>query len=141
MWKNTAIIVAVASTLVVGLLLSTGLILTFDRQVSLHSPRFSRDGQHIFYVERQASGVTFGPGLEFFTPPAKLRVFSDNFILKEIDLEGREVTSLISWKMPRQQFFIPSYRKHLFGYVKITWEIKGDVVALYCKLNEMSYPR
>ena len=49
-----------------------GILPRIDHAESFHAPVFSPDGQDIYCLSRKAWGVSWGPGIEFFTPPASV---------------------------------------------------------------------
>lgn len=131
------IFLVLALTLIV---VKSELVVTYESTTNLLEPRFGTTGNSILYVERRASGIAIGPGIEFFTPPARMHLFKDEYILKEMDLDGRHLATHFSWTIPRQQFFIPAYRNRLFGFPTIRLEMRNDFLFLYCRVVETHYP-
>lgn len=92
-----------------------GIIPRIDRIETFHAPVFGPDGKEVYYVTRNAWGVSWGPGVEFFTPPAAVVVIGDRFSLQRTNRDTGETTTLHTWRVPHQLKPITHYRNYLFG--------------------------
>lgn len=79
------------------------------------APVYSPDGRYVYYVVRDTRGRINGPGMEFFTPPAEVRVDADLFTIHRIDLEtGRDQTIASISDSPLVRREIETYRSRIF---------------------------
>lgn len=79
------------------------------------APVFSPDGQSVYYVVRDTRGRINGPGMEFFTPPADVRVDADLFSIHRINLTtGRDQTVALLPDSPLVRREIETYRSRIF---------------------------
>jgi hypothetical protein len=51
---------------------------------------------------RTSSGISWGPGIEFFTPPAKVLFLRDRFNLMAVDVVKKSVRILRGWDVPHE---------------------------------------
>jgi hypothetical protein len=88
-WWTAAVVVA-AMALVVSLAVVAVGLADLPRETGYLGPVFAPDGQSIFVIRRNVSGLVLGFGREFFTPPASVRIRSDHFALLNVRLaDGR----------------------------------------------------
>jgi hypothetical protein len=108
----------------VALLFLSGLVVSYDRAQTLHSPIFSPDGMEIYFVERNSRGVSWGPGIEHFTPPASVIITRDEFALKAVDKRTGSERTLHVFNVPPSSGPRKEYRNRLFGIpsVELRWE-------------------
>ena len=101
-----------------------GLIPRIDRIETFHAPVFGPDGRDVYYLTRDAWGVSWGPGIEFFTPPAAIIVLGDRFRLQRTSPETGETATIHTWRVPHQLKPKTQYRNYLFGLpdCELTWE-------------------
>ena len=88
---------------------------TWESHDGFFGPAFSPDGRFIYAVERRTSGVTWGPGWEFLTPPARAWVVTDRIRLIRVDTASRRVDVLREWaSSPIVRLTIEEYRGRMF---------------------------
>jgi hypothetical protein len=92
-----------------------GIIIRYDSDRTFHSPIFSSDGSEVYFLSRSASGVSWGPGIEFFTPPAKVIFLSDRFSLMALDIATKKISTLYTWEITHEKGTREEYRNRLFG--------------------------
>ncbi len=77
----------IVGTLVVVLAFAQWIgILAIERHNGYFAPVWAADGEHIYFVERDTTGVIWGLGWEFFSPPANSYVFSDRLTLERLNV-------------------------------------------------------
>lgn len=85
-----------------------------------YSPVFNHEAQKAYYIQRDLSAWDWGPGWEFFTPPAYVRVETDSYQLIEHDLSTGNALTLASFpESPLAGKTHRHYRGGLFGYPKV----------------------
>jgi len=90
-WRTAT--AAIAALAFVALLAVVALGLAdAPRETGYLGPVFAADGQSIFVIRRNVSGVVLGFGREFFTPPASVRIRSDRFALVNVRLADGRLT-------------------------------------------------
>ena len=112
-----------AALIVIALLLTVpawfayrlGIIPRIDHTQTFHAPVFGPDGRKVYYLSRNAWGISWGPGIEFFTPPASVLVISDWFLLQSTRLDTGEETTVHSWRVNHAFKPKTQYRNYLFG--------------------------
>jgi hypothetical protein len=114
-WRISVAVLAVLA--LVGL--STGCsekpLFGSESYTGYFAPVYSPDGAHIYYVVRDTRGRINGPGMEFFTPPAEVRVDADLFTIHRIDLKtGRDQTVASLPDSPLVRREIETYRSRIF---------------------------
>lgn len=92
-----------------------GIIPRIDRIQTFHAPVFGPDGKDVYYMTRNAWGISWGPGIEFFTPPASVLVIGDRFSLQRTNRNTGETTTLHTWRVPHLLKPRTQYRNYLFG--------------------------
>jgi hypothetical protein len=113
---------------------------TFERHTGFFGPAFSRDGRSVFFVERSTTGISWGVGWEFFTPPASVRALSDTVRLRRLDLDSGGVTTLETWQgSPVVGRTLAQYRGRLFVYPKASLRPQADGSLQYTL--ELALPR
>jgi hypothetical protein len=91
------------------------------------APIFSPDGRDVYYVVRDTRGRINGPGMEFFTPPAEVRVDADLFTIHRIDLAtGRDQTVASLPDSPLSRREIETYRSRIFTCPSIHLRFVGE---------------
>lgn len=79
------------------------------------APVYSPDGLYVYYVVRDTRGRINGPGMEFFTPPAEVRVDADLFTIHRMNLstgQDQTIASLPDSPLVRRE--IETYRSRIF---------------------------
>ena len=101
-----------------------GIIPRIDRIQTFHAPVFGPDGKDVYYLTRNAWGISWGPGIEFFTPPASVLVIGDRFSLQRTNRVTRETATLHTWRVPHLLKPKTQYRNYLFGLpdCELKWE-------------------
>jgi hypothetical protein len=80
------------------------------------SPLFAPDGASVFVIRRDVRAFVIGPGREFFTPPARVRVLSDRLALLDIRLSDGHVTVVETFPpSPLEGATIQAYHGGIFG--------------------------
>lgn len=100
------------------------LIPRIDRLETFHAPVFSPNGRDVYYLTRSAWGVSWGPGIEFFTPPAAVIVLRDTFTLQRTDIGSGETKNLHTWHAKHPLRPGSQYRNYLFGVpdCELAWD-------------------
>ena len=134
MTKKSGIAVGLSLVVLVLAVLAyrAGLIVRYDTDRTVHSPVFSDDGKEVYFLLRTTSGISWGPGIEFFSPPAKVLFLHDRFILAVIDRASKQVRFLHSWDVPHEGMR-NEYRNRLFGIPGTELRLKGD--SIYYKIG------
>ena len=101
-----------------------GIIPRIDRIETFHAPVFGPGGGDVYYLTRNAWGISWGPGVEFFTPPAAIIVLSDRFLLQRTSRKTGDTTTIHTWRVPQQLKPQTHYRNYLFGLpdCELKWE-------------------
>lgn len=82
------------------------------------SPIFAADGQSTFVIRRDVRAIVIGPGREFFSPPALVRVLKDRLALVNIRLSDGHVSLVEAFPpSPVEGARIQSYHGAIFGSV------------------------
>jgi hypothetical protein len=110
-----------------------GILPRIDHTESFHAPVFSPDGQEIYYLSRKAWGVSWGPGIEFFTPPASVIVLGDRFALQKTNRETGETRTIHEWSVAHLLQPVKTYRNYLFGIPE--GELRWDGRTLHYKIG------
>jgi hypothetical protein len=99
------------------------IVLSLDGAQTFHSPVFSPDGNAIFYIERNSRGFSWGPGVEFFTPPASVMITRDEFAIKRADIDKGTRNTVLLFNVPHKSVR-KEYRNRLFGIpsAELRWE-------------------
>jgi hypothetical protein len=80
----------------------SGLTIRYDTERTVHSPIFGSGGRDVYFLLRTSSGISWGPGIEFFTPPAKVLFLRDRFNLMAVDVVKKSVRILRGWDVPHE---------------------------------------
>jgi len=104
----------------------TGIIFRYDSDRTFHSPVFGNGGKEIYFLSRTASGISWGPGIEFFTSPAKIVFLSDRFSLMSMDVSTKKTRLLCAWEAPHEKSTHEQYRNRLFGYPGTGLSVKDN---------------
>ncbi|OGQ95762.1 MAG: hypothetical protein A2521_00930 [Deltaproteobacteria bacterium RIFOXYD12_FULL_57_12] len=101
-----------------------GIIPRIDRIQTFHAPVFGTDGQEVYCLTRDAWGISWGFGIESFTPPAAVIVLGDRFGLQKISRETGETTTIHTWRVHHPLKPKTQYRNYLFGIpeCELRWE-------------------
>lgn len=110
-----------------------GIIPRIDRIQTFHAPVFGPGGNEIYYLTRNAWGISWGPGIEFFTPPANVLVLGDRFSLQRTGRESGETETLHAWSVPHPLKPMKHYRNYLFGVPDC--ELRWDNRTLQYKIG------
>jgi hypothetical protein len=90
----------------------------FDRQRGYFSPVWDAQGEAIYLLERQTRGFVWGLGWEFFSPPAHVRIVSDQIALLRHDPESGDTERLAVWEeTPLIGKSLRFYRGRIFSYL------------------------
>ena len=92
-----------------------GIIPRLDCIQTFHAPVFGPDGRDVYYLTRDAWGISWGPGMEFFTPPAAVIVLRDHFSLQRTSRETGETMTIHTWRVRHPFTPVTRYRNYLFG--------------------------
>jgi hypothetical protein len=80
------------------------------------APVFAPDGASILTIKRDARAIVTGPGLEFFTPPATVRLRQDRFELLRIRVSDGQTSVLETFPpSPLENATIKAYHGAIFG--------------------------
>lgn len=105
-----------------------GISVRYDSDRTLHSPVFGNGGKEIYFLSRTASGISWGPGIEFFTPPAKIVFLRDRFSLMSMDISTNKTRLLYEWEAPHEKSPREQYRNRLFGYPGTELSVKDNKI-------------
>jgi hypothetical protein len=130
-----ALIVAVACAVAWSLKL-----FTWETHEGYFGPAFSPDGQYVYTIARQTTGITWGPGWEFFTPPAHAWLVADRIRLVRFDVRTTDVEVLEEWpSTPIAQRTIEEYRGRVFATIQARIGAGSPGAVTYAV--ELSIPR
>ena len=73
-WKLAALLAVGGGMAVVLAFGQLSGLYAFERYRGFFAPVWSADGRQVYYLERKTAGFVWGPGWEFFTPPASTQV-------------------------------------------------------------------
>ena len=130
-----AIVVAVAGAAVWSLKLAT-----WESHEGYFGPAFSSDGRYVYTIARQTTGITWGPGWEFFTPPAHAWLIADRVRLERIEVRTRALEVLEEWSgTPIAHRTIEEYRGRVFAVMNARIAVEPPDIVTYSV--ELSVPR
>jgi hypothetical protein len=113
---------------------------TWESHEGYFGPAFSADGRSIYTVTRQTTGITWGPGWEFFTPPAHAWLIADRIRLARIDVPTRHLEVLEEWPAtPIAHRTIEEYRGRVFAVMNARVAVEPPDIVTYAV--EVSVPR
>jgi len=131
-WRRWPIIAAAAVLAVAAAAVFLLGLVTLEHRVGAFGAAFSADGSSVWFVEREARGLSWGLGWEFFTPPAHLHVFSDAMRLRRLDLASGRAVTVETWKRsPLVGRTIDQYRGRLFVTLGAAVRPSGDGAVEY----------
>jgi hypothetical protein len=110
-----------------------GIIPRIDRIQTFHAPAFGPDGKEVYYLTREAWGVSWRPGNEFFAPPAEVITLGDRFMLQKTRYDTGETTTVHTWRVPHPLKPKEQYRNYLFGIPEC--ELKWEGRTLHYKIG------
>src|SRR5437773_3577114 len=94
-------------------------LVSWETHEGYFDPAFSPDGRYVYTVARQTTGVTWGPGWEFFSPPAHAWLIADRVRLARIDVASARVEVLEEWPAtPLVRRTIREYRGRIFATMR-----------------------
>lgn len=98
-----------------------------ESYIGYFAPVYSPDSRYVYYVVRDTRGRINGPGMEFFTPPAEVRVDADLFTIHRIDLSnGRDQTIASIPDSPLVRREIETYRSRIFTCPSVHLRFAGE---------------
>lgn len=102
----------------------SGLLPRYETELSFYAPVFSEDKSMVYYLTRESSGFSWGPGWESFTPPAKVIITNDSFHLERTALEDGRIERLYTLDVPHLKTPQSRYRNRLFGipFAELNWQ-------------------
>ena len=87
-----------------------------SHETGYFTPVFSPDGASVLTVKRDARALIAGPGLEFFTPPASVRLQRDRFELLRIRVSDGQSSVVETFPpSPLESDTIKAYHGAIFG--------------------------
>jgi hypothetical protein len=92
---------------------------------SVLGPAFSPSGQNLYFLKRNSKGMVSGPGIEFFTPPARVEFISDRISLVEMQVSTGQSSTVCTWEIPHDAQRVHfEYRGSIFGIVhsELNWQ-------------------
>lgn len=91
-------------------------LVSVPHETGYFAPIFAPDGKSVFTIRREARALVTGPGVEFFTPPATVRLQRDRFDLLNITLPDARVTVVETCPpSPLEGSSIRAYHGAIFG--------------------------
>jgi len=116
----------------VGLLLvvayQLGALPHYDREQRFAAATMGDDSRHIYYLERNSAGVSWGPGVAGLTPPAAVFRLSQNYRLVRASLVDGTIEELREWVVPEFRGFHRAYRGELFGDPEGSLNWRGELL-------------
>jgi hypothetical protein len=129
------LVVAVAGAAVWALKLAT-----WEIHAGYFGPAFSADGRYVYAIGRHTTGFTWGPGWEFFTPPAHAWLIEDRIRLVRIDVRTAQLDVLEEWpSTPIARRTITEYRGRVFAILNARIRVEPADAVHYAV--ELSVPR
>ena len=108
-------IVAAVLAVAVAIAFGVGLV-GVPRATGYFAPIFSNDGQSVYALQRTAMATVIGPGQQFFTPPAHVRINRDRFRLLRLRAADGEVSVLDELPAsPLEGASLQAYHGAIFG--------------------------
>ena len=111
------IIIGVSAGVVVALMLFLYLtrLVTVEGHRGYFAPAWDPAGRHVYFVQRDSFGVTWGFGWEHFSPPANAYLFSDAIRLRRLVRATGEIETLATWEhTPAAGRVLQGYRGRIF---------------------------
>lgn len=103
------------AVLVIAATLLTGVI-AFSGERGYFAPVFAPDGQSIYVIRRDVSATVVGLGYEFWTPPAHVWIRRDRFVLLNVRLADRRVTTVEEFPAsPLEGTSLNAYHGAIYG--------------------------
>jgi hypothetical protein len=113
---------------------------TWESHEGYLGPAFSADGRYVYTIARQTTGITWGPGWEFFTPPAHAWLIADRVRLARIDVRTASLEILEEWpSTPIAYRTIEEYRGRVFAVMHARIAIEPPDTVTYAV--DVSVPR
>jgi hypothetical protein len=126
-----------ALVLVVGAAFATGLC-TIEGHRGFFAPVWDPAGENVYFIQRDTSGISWGPGWEHFTPPASAYVMQDAITLRRLNPKTGDLETLGTWKTPVLGRTIKEYRGRIFNTMSARADSDQDGVDY---LVRMAIPR
>lgn len=105
-------------------------LFTWEHHTGYFGPAFSPDGRSVYAVVRDTTGLTWGAGWEYFTPPAYALPLTDCVRLIRIDAASGAAQTLESWDTtPVTRRVIREYRGRVFNIMTASVRVDGNTVA------------
>lgn len=123
------------------LALVTG-VFSIERHRGFFAPVWNEDGQRVYLIQREAYGVVWGLGWEFFSPPASSYVISDTISLRRIDAAGGSMEMLERFDgSPVEGRVTKHYRGRIFNSISARVTPIGDSAEFTVRMNIPRVPR
>jgi hypothetical protein len=114
---------------------------TWETHDGYFGPAFSPDGRYVFAVERRTTGITWGPGWEFFTPPAHAWTIADRVRLIRVEAETGRADVLRDWpSSPITSRTIQEYRGRVFAPLHVALRPEASRVRYTIELSIPKVP-
>ena len=105
------------------------------------SPILSEDARYVYYVSRDTLGRVNGPGVEFFTPPAKVKIDADRFVIHRMELSTRKDEVLAELPdSPLAAGNIDTYRSRIFTCATAHLRFNGDKLEYEMVVSSPTHP-
>ena len=141
-WKLAAGVLAAGCVVAVLALAHLIGIFTFERHQGFFAPVWAADGQHVYLIERNTSGITWGFGWEFFSPPASAYVISDRLHLSRLDSATGQSEQLESFDgSPVVGRVTKHYRGRIFNTMSAHIQPTDQGAELLVRMNVPRVPR
>ncbi|MDX9768314.1 MAG: hypothetical protein RBT51_13305 [Ectothiorhodospiraceae bacterium] len=72
-------------------------LMAVEHHRGVFAPVWDADGRHVYFVEREASGVVLGFGYEMISPPALTVVMQDRIALRRLERSSGRIETLRQW--------------------------------------------
>jgi hypothetical protein len=76
-----------------------GIIPRIDPIQTFHAPVLGPDGKKVYYLTSNVWGISWGPGIEFFTGPATAIELGDRIALQSTSRDTGKTTTLQTWRV------------------------------------------
>ncbi len=138
-WKLGVGIAVVGVVLAVAVIVYGLGLIAVERHRGYFSPVWDPDGRQIYFIQRDTFGIVWGPGWEFFTPPAYSYVVSDRLSLRRLDpARGRPELLEGFAGSPLEGRITRHYRGRIFNFMSARLEPVGQGIDF---LLDMKVPR
>jgi hypothetical protein len=114
-------------------------LVSVERHVGFFAPAWDAEGRQVYFLQRETWGAVWGPGWEFFSPPASSYAFGDRLSLRRFDpASGRLEVLEVFDGSPVRGRVTKHYRGRIFNVLSAR-VVPGDEGVEF--VAEMDVPR